>query len=403
VKKKCLVVIGVLLIILVTHNIVQAITQSELEQRRIELQTRIAEMGKTLENVDVVLTENLEAINNLDADILVYEEQMEKISDNLRQVENEIKETEEQLATVQERYNHQEEIFKQRLVYLYESGPTRYLDVLLSSKSIVDFISKYYLISEIAEYDKDLLTSIGEEKARIAEIEQDLEDSKELLKETKSEQKKVVIGLENSKVVKTSYVNNLTKEEKELQEAMDLYQQELDIIELQILLASLEKTGSDYIGGEFAWPVPGYYTITSKYGMRFHPILKRYTKHSGLDIGAPTGVYIIAANDGVVTQSTYSYSYGNMVMVSHGGGVYTLYAHGSEILKNVGDVVKRGDAIMRVGSTGWSTGPHLHFEIRVNGQTIDPYNYIISTQSEIEKEEEQKTDEKNEVNQEAFS
>lgn len=386
-KKKCIAIIIVILILLITHNIVQAITQSELEQKRVELQTKISEIGKTLENVDIVLTENLEAINNIDAEIQIYEEQMEEISANLRQVENEIKETEEKLGTIQERYDHQEEIFKQRLVYLYESGETRYLDVLLSSKSIVDFISKYYLISEIAEYDKNLLTSIGEEKKQIAQIEQKLKESKELLKTTKAEQKKIVVGLENSKVIKTSYVNKLTKEEQQIQEEMELYQQELDLIELQILLASLEGTDSDYIGGEFAWPLPGYYTITSQYGMRFHPILKIYKKHTGLDIGAPTGAYIIAANDGVVTQSTYSYSYGNFIMINHGGGVYTLYAHGSERLKEVGDIVERGEAIMKVGSTGWATGAHLHFEIRINGQTIDPYNYIISIQSANETED----------------
>lgn len=386
-KKKCIAIIIVILILLITHNIVQAITQSELEQKRVELQTKISEIGKTLENVDIVLTENLEAINNIDAEIQIYEEQMEEISANLRQVENEIKETEEKLGTIQERYDHQEEIFKQRLVYLYESGETRYLDVLLSSKSIVDFISKYYLISEIAEYDKNLLTSIGEEKKQIAQIEQKLKESKELLKTTKAEQKKIVVGLENSKVIKTSYVNKLTKEEQQIQEEMELYQQELDLIELQILLASLEGTDSDYIGGEFAWPLPGYYTITSQYGMRFHPILKIYKKHTGLDIGAPTGAYIIAANDGVVTQSTYSYSYGNFIMINHGGGVYTLYAHGSERLKEVGDIVERGEAIMKVGSTGWATGAHLHFEIRINGQTIDPYNYIIAIQSANETED----------------
>lgn len=375
-KKKCIAIIIVILILLITHNIVQAITQSELEQKRVELQTKISEIGKTLENVDIVLTENLEAINNIDAEIQIYEEQMEEISANLRQVENEIKDTEEKLGTIQERYDHQEEIFKQRLVYLYESGETRYLDVLLSSKSIVDFISKYYLISEIAEYDKNLLTSIGEEKKQIAQIEQKLKESKELLKTTKAEQKKIVVGLENSKVIKTSYVNKLTKEEQQIQEEMELYQQELDLIELQILLASLEGTDSDYIGGEFAWPLPGYYTITSQYGMRFHPILKIYKKHTGLDIGAPTGAYIIAANDGVVTQSTYSYSYGNFIMINHGGGVYTLYAHGSERLKEVGDIVERGEAIMKVGSTGWATGAHLHFEIRINGVAYNPALYL---------------------------
>ena len=157
-----------------------------------------------------------------------------------------------------------------------------------------------------------------------------------------------------------------------------MYQEELDLVELEILLAVLENSDTQYVGGTFAWPAPGYYTITSPYGMRVHPIIKTFSNHSGMDIGAPMGSYAIAANDGIVTKATYSYSYGNMVIIDHGGGVTTLYAHGSEILAQVGDVVKRGDAIMKVGSTGWSTGPHLHFEIRVNGTRVNPQNYIYN-------------------------
>ena len=244
---------------------------------------------------------------------------------------------------------------------------------------MLDFITNYYLIAELMQYDKDLLDGIEGDKEQIEQIEQSLNESKENLKLIKNEQKKIAISLENSKIVKNSYINNLTNEEKQIQEEMSMYQEELDLVELEILLAVLENSDTQYVGGTFAWPAPGYYTITSPYGMRVHPIIKTFSNHSGMDIGAPMGSYAIAANDGIVTKATYSYSYGNMVIIDHGGGVTTLYAHGSEILAQVGDVVKRGDAIMKVGSTGWSTGPHLHFEIRINGTTIDPYPYVTST------------------------
>jgi len=143
-------------------------------------------------------------------------------------------------------------------------------------------------------------------------------------------------------------------------------------------MAAMEGTDGTYVGGTFAWPAPGYYTITSEYGMRLHPILKIYRSHSGLDIGAPTGADIIAANDGVVIKSTYMSSYGNVIMIDHGGGVVTVYAHGSELVAKLGDTVKRGDVILKCGSTGWSTGPHVHFEIRINGKTIDPFPYITN-------------------------
>lgn len=379
IKKICLTIITTLFVIIIIGTSVKAITSSELEQKRIELKEKITEAGKNIENINVELTENLELINKLDEEIYNYEEQIEIISQNLESIEKQIIEAEKYLKTIEDRYEYRKKVLETRLVTWYEAGPTQYLDVLLNSKSIVNFITNYYLIAEVAEYDKELLDNIETEKLQIEKIEQSLTASKENLKEIKSEQKKIAISLENSKVVRNSYVNKLTNEELEIKKEIDLYQEELDLVELEILLASLEQNGNlQYVGGTFAWPAPGYYTITSPYGMRLHPVLKSYRTHTGMDIGAPLGSYAIAANDGIVTKSTYSYSYGNMIMIDHGGGVKTLYAHGSELIAQVGDVVKRGDAIMKVGSTGWSTGPHLHFEIRVNGQTIDPYPYVTN-------------------------
>lgn len=377
-KKICLAVITALLIIIGTYKTVQAITSSELEQRRLELKEEINKAGQDLENINIQLTENLEAISNLDEQIGEYETQIEDVSNSINQIEQQIRKTENSLETIQTRYDKQNELLKNRIVCMYESGENQYLDVLLNSKSIVEFITKYYLIQEIAQYDRDFLNDIKKEKNEIEKIEEELKGSKEQLKEVKAEQKKLAISLENAKVVKSGYVNNLNEEEIKIQEEISIYQKELDLIELEVLMASLENNNSQYVGGTFAWPAPGYYTITSPYGMRLHPIIKTYRNHSGMDIGAPMGSYAIAANDGIVTKSTYSTSYGNMIMIDHGGGVTTLYAHGSELIANVGDQVKRGDAIMKVGSTGWSTGPHLHFEIRINGQTIDPYPYVTS-------------------------
>lgn len=378
VKKICIAVIMVLLIIGLCTT-VQALSALELEQKRVELKAKIDEAGKNLEEVNVELTENLEAINNLDKEIYEYEAQINTITNNLDNVEAKIKETEKNLIDIQARYDHQKKLLGIRLAYSYEEGQTRYLDVLLNSKSIVDFISRYYLIAEVLEYDKSLLDSIERERIQIEQIEQSLITSRNNLKIIRTEQKKMITELENAKVERNSYITKLTDREKQIQEEIEVYKSELDLVELEVLMKSLEGEEFKYVGGMFAWPAPGYYTITSPYGMRFHPVIKVYRVHSGMDIGAPMGSYAIAANDGIVTKSTYSNSYGNMIMIDHGGGVSTLYAHGSELIAQVGDVVSRGDVIMKVGSTGWSTGPHLHFEIRINGQTIDPYPYVTNT------------------------
>ena len=127
-----------------------------------------------------------------------------------------------------------------------------------------------------------------------------------------------------------------------------------------------------------AWPVPGYTRISSKYGMRTHPITGVYKLHTGVDISAPMGANFIAANDGIVTKAGMNSAYGNMVIIDHGGGISTLYAHGSEILVHVGQTVKKGESVLKVGSTGYSTGPHAHFEVRINGVVTDPMPYITT-------------------------
>lgn len=379
-KKKIGVIIIAFLLIISITGFSYAVPDNDLEQKRIELKQKIEKAGKNLENISVELTENLEEISKLDSSITEYEEKVETISTKLEQIQARITETEKALEKTQKKYERRKKILEKRLMSVYEAGSTTYLDVLLNSKSIVEFITNYYIIGEIAQYDANLLEGFEKEKQQIVDIENELLTAKEDLKALKNEQKKVLVSLENAKMIRKSYVDNLTAEEIKIKDEIDVYQTELDLMDLEILMASLENNGSDrYVGGAFAWPAPGYYTITSPYGMRTHPILKTYRNHTGMDIGAPMGSYAIAANDGVVTKSTYSYSYGNMVMVDHGGGVVTLYAHGSELLVNVGDVVKRGDPVLKVGSTGWSTGPHLHFEIRINGQTIDPYPYVVSS------------------------
>ena len=376
-KKTCITVITILTILnfsTIVHAVDSEITENQnennqnLEQRRIELRQKIEAEGKNLENISVELTKNLEEINKLDENIYEYEEQVKSISASLQNVEKQIKEAETYLTTFEIRYNHQKELLQKRIAYWYEAGSTRYLDVLLNSKSILDFIDNYYLIGEVVEYDNNLLKSIEKQKKQIENIKEALSINKENLKVIKAEQKKVA---------RSSYINSLTNDEIETRKRIELYQSELDLVDLEILMTALENTDTTrYVGGTFAWPAPGYYTITSPYSMRLHPIIKVYRLHTGMDIGAPMGSYAIAANDGIVTKATYSYSYGNMVMIDHGGGVSTLYAHGSEILVSVGDTVKRGDPILKVGSTGWSTGPHLHFEIIINGNTIDPYPFV---------------------------
>ena len=222
----------------------------------------------------------------------------------------------------------------------------------------------------------ELLENI-EQATNLIEAEKEaLETQKSKLVALQEENDKKIAMVSNMKVLKTNYMNQLTEEEKALQADIEIFNQEMAQIESDLI--NLTDSNSAYAGGEMAWPAPGYYTITSPFGYRVHPILGVTRFHSGVDIGVPTGGKIVAANDATVIKTTSTSSYGNMVMIDHGGGIVTLYAHGSKIIATLGQEVKRGDVIMEAGSTGWSTGPHLHFEVRLDGEYQQPLDYITS-------------------------
>lgn len=374
------IIIGIILcfLLIFIYSVVNAENLDELQNRRNELQTNIDNANEEINTIEIELSETLEKIAELEGQILEYDESLTQIRAELETIEKEISETQSKLTILENDYQKQKDIFQNRIVALYEAGETTYLDVLLNSRSISDFVSNYYLIGEIAKLDNQLLETIEEEKEKISQIKKSLDEKRESLKQKEETEQRTLITLNNTKIQRDNYVLGLTQQEQEVRNTIKTYEQELDSIETQIDLIMSGITGSDYSGGLFAWPTPGYKTITSPYGTRLHPILKVYRDHSGIDIGAPKGVYVIATNSGTVVESRWMGSYGNAVIINHGGGYATLYAHGSELLVNAGETVKRGDPIMKVGSTGMSTGPHLHFEIRINGKTVNPMEYLIS-------------------------
>lgn len=232
------------------------------------------------------------------------------------------------------------------------------------------------MISELVSADEKMLERISEQKEQLEFAKLELKRQKKELNTTVEESENKAVSLENMRVISNSYIAQLSAEEAEYTNSIVEMQTEIKKVEAEILTAARMNIGYDYVGGEMAWPVPGYTLITSPYGMRTHPITGVYKLHTGTDISAPMGTDFIAANDGVVAKAEYNYAYGNMVMINHGGGVSTLYAHGSQILVEVGQSVTRGEPVLKVGSTGYSTGPHAHFEVRINGQYTDPMPYI---------------------------
>lgn len=375
-KKKCIAISIIVVILCTIYGITYAVNMDDLQKEKERITQELNETNKGLENLQVEITEALEAINKIEAQIIEGETKLQETEDEISKLEKEIKQAKEKLKYIQKDYNAQKEALENRLVALYEMGQTTYLDVLLNSKNITDFISRYYLIGEIAEYDNDLLETIEREKNKIEEISKQLSEKNETLKTAKNMQEKTLIALENAKTIKNSYAAELTEEELNTQKQIEEYNSKLDNIDAQMAILAMVDGNSEYIGGEFLWPIPGYTIITSPFGMRFHPILHYYRSHNGIDIGAKTGAPVIAANSGTVITASYVGSYGNVVMIDHGGGIVSNYGHGSKILVKVGQVVEKGEVIMEAGSTGLSTGPHLHFEIKVNGKFVNPLPYV---------------------------
>ena len=353
-------------------------TTPDLQTQRTELQNQLNEANGQLTDVQSNLSENLQQVEKLDSKIETAQQELTEQESKITELKDNINQIETDLNSVTEKYDKQVELFKQRMVAIYTSGETHYLDVLLKSKSLSDFISSYYVISELTTIDENLLTDLETKKKSMDLSKQKLENEKKELATIVENQTRTTRTLQNTKKLRESFIAKLSDDEKNLQAKIDEINQQYEIVNQQILALAQQGIDTAYIGGELAWPVPGYTRITSKYAMRVHPITGQYKLHTGVDIGAPMGANFVAANDGTVVKAGMNAAYGNMVIIDHGGGISTLYAHGSEILVEVGQTVKRGDAILKVGSTGYSTGPHAHFEVRINGATTDPLPYITS-------------------------
>ncbi len=371
----------------------------DLNSQKEELEEQINQANEELTQTQSALSENLQQVEKLDERIKNSENELQELTTKVEQLKTSISQVEQELQEVTEKYNNQQKLLEERVIALYEIGEVDYLDILLHSNSLSEFISSYYVISEIIELDNDLLKNIGEKKDEITLSKEKLDNQKQELASLVESQTRTSKVLQNTKTIRENYIAKLSEEEKQKQAQIDEMTAQYEEINKQILSLAEQGLDTSYIGGEFAWPVPGYTTITSKYGMRVHPITGQYKLHTGVDIGAPRGSNFIAANDGVVVKAEYNSAYGNMVIIDHGGGISTLYAHGDQILVEVGQTVKRGQSILVVGSTGYSTGPHAHFEVRINGVVTDPMPYITNqvVPGSEEKEEEQDTQENAEI------
>lgn len=372
-------------------------TKSSLDtakQKKTAIEQEKKRAEATLKNLETLKGDAVRYVAELDVTLEALGEELSKLSDDIETKEAEIEQTKSELAEAEIAAEEQYASMKLRIKYMYEKGDSSYVDLLLEARSLSELMNKAEYISKIFEYDREKLDEYEATREQIAQAKMVLETEHEellgLQEQTEAKQSSVEELMAAKQAEIKSVESKISAAENEVSEyAKDLKAQEDSIKAIEAELKRKEEeakkkaetSGTTYktqsIGNiKFIWPCPVSSRITSKFGSRTSPTAGASSNHKGIDIGAPTGSDIVAAAAGEVVISTYSYSAGNYVMINHGGGVYTVYMHASKLLCKVGETVKQGQVIAKVGSTGYSTGPHLHFGVRLNGTYVNPSQYV---------------------------
>ena len=346
---------------------------AELDSQRAELQAQLkaiqADKSKALEQKSL-LEQQIDAtqseINNIQA-------QIQKYSELITQKEGELAEAEEQ---EQELY----ELFCERVRYMEEEGEVSYWSILFSSSDFSDLLDNFMMVEEVIDYDNSVMEELLALQEQIETDKAALETSKEEQEAAKAKQEAAKADLKDQEAQVDALIQEISGQEDQLEAAEAQLKAAANAMDAEI--KRLEKEMAEQIANVpsesgFLWPLPSSWnTLSSLFGSRIHPITGKPNNHTGIDIPASKNTNIYAAKSGVVTTSTYNSSYGNYVVVSHSDGTSTLYAHMNKRAVSKGETVSQGQVIGYVGTTGSSTGNHLHFEVRVNGNRVDPVNYF---------------------------
>ena len=401
-KKMYLKVVSILVIATVILNTVSiSYAASSISSQKNELNQKIQETKDNLNEVNSQKEESQDKVNNLSSQIDSYESKINSLKSEIETKTNEVNELQKKLDELEAEREKNQSLLDERLVTLYESGEVSYLDMLLSSTDLTDFISSYYMIETLTAADKELIQNLENDKKEIADTQEKVNNSLGEIEKNKTELESVQQELSKAKNEEQTKVDKLTEQSHDLENDVEEYEKkmkELDAKE-KAQEAALQKkyeeakkkaeqgnsSGSNSNSGSssggsvsskgFIRPVKtgkitaGMYYSSGKY-------------HGAVDFGVSVGTPVYAAGDGIVVTSTWggSDSYGYYIKIKHYNGLYTLYAHGSSLVAKVGQEVKQGQLIMYSGNTGNSTGPHLHFEVRVApggyNNRVNPLNYL---------------------------
>ena len=358
---------GLVLILILTNLCVPiyATSQSELEDQKSDLNTKIDETKSQQTEVKEQLSEQRQEIEKLDESITQMEDEISTLNVQLAELENSIQEEQTKLEQKQKEHEENQALMEERLVVMYEYGDTSFLDMLFNSKNIIEFISNYYMLSQITQCDKELLETIEKEQEEIENTKKELETNKEKVSSAKTEKETKNNLLKTQKSQRQAKADSLSAEDKALQDKIDSYNAQVAKIDSDIkkIIEDLNNKNNNSSGsnglkfdGSFIWPCNNK-IITSRVKWRWG----RW--HKGIDIGARyENVYASASGYAYTLENPGGY--GHYIMIIHGDGYITLYGHLNSFKVSYGQYVSQGQVIAQSGNSGGSTGAHLHFEIR---------------------------------------
>ncbi len=356
----------------------------EAQKEKNELENELKKAKETIEALRNEKGDIQEKVKELNAQLVGISARITELENELTEKSEDIVDAQKELEAAMELEAQQYEDMKVRIQFMYENSQTSYLDVLLSTEGIAEFMNTSEYIAEIESYDRQKLEEYEQTVRDIEEMQAQLEQDYaelEAMKAVVEENKQNVAALMQQKEAELAA---LSEDILDAQSVADYYAAEIQAQEeliAEIKRAEAEKAAAGaanqpYTGGAFVWPCPSSTRVTSNYGARISPTSGASTNHRGIDVGAAYGADIVAAAAGTVKAVNYSSAAGNYVMIDHGGGLYTVYMHASSVHVSTGQQVSAGQMIAKVGSTGISTGNHLHFGVSLNGSYVSPWGYF---------------------------
>ncbi len=339
-----------------------------------KVQQQIQQLEQKINSANKATKTITNEINRLDKEIAQAENQLGYLENRLETTEAELSITESELLKAEEILAEREEMLKTRIRALYERGSVSYLEVLLNARSFTDLINRLGLLKQVVYQDVSIVDSIKIERSSLVERRAYLESKQQEASSLYTQTTQARTNLSSRKAARTQKMSQVMQDKAAYEASLEKLEETEKELERLIKEAQKNSPGTVIGTGKYTWPAPGYKRITSPYGWR--TLFGKRSFHAGVDVGVPMGGKIVAVDAGTVLYSGWLGDYGQVVIIDHGKGISTVYAHNSVLLVKTNDTVFKGQQISKAGSTGFSTGPHLHFEYRVNGAKQNPLNYV---------------------------